>query len=322
MALFKSPHLIYKIIETGKLAVGSKIVCGSARHDNLMVAFKHYQADMAGQFRHLGRLFDKPYLESCASRDSDTIKSFTGINVPVLGDNDVALCGVSNLPVTWRGKKSFIKTHDQQTYPGFSVPADIWNVSYLDPRNKVKHYTVMGWVDSTIKSDGAQQAPWQNVDCTFLMPHRAMTSVDEMYDLVKSITCHSKNSDYEDLCCPNVNVVSQSDLNWLKGLGFQEGSGPISKVVFAHQETRFKMDHNGVLARSAAVAVIKETCMGVAVHLTQPMIIDRPFIMIIRTPGLSDPLLVSYLPESCWGNVAQQNLGGHISPVINNHMVA
>lgn len=271
MALFRSPHLIYKIIETCRTTFGPKVVCATSRHRDLILDYN--QANDV-------HLFGKAECSIVGvSHGSEPTPCATT-------SHEIAVNAALNLSTSWniRGRKSFITMPNTKSVPGFWIPATIWNAEYHDPKDGTSHQTILGLMESSGYHGLGR------ITYGFLVPHRSMTDSDELYRLLKSISVTKINTDYQDLECPNVNAVSKADLNCLKGIGFGQ---PTMRIVHATEETRFKMEYTGSMPPG--------TCMGSGRQkLTQPMIINQPFIMFITSSTSRDPLLVSYLPETSW----------------------
>ncbi len=116
-----------------------------------------------------------------------------------------------------------------------------------------------------------------------------------MVDHVESISQSMKKieSEHEGVIFPMVDLNEQGPLEWLIGLGI---GGMV--VAEALQQTKLKMNEEGFRVKSAvAMGILKAPPKR-----DQPYMINRPFLMWVKRPGLVKPLFVAYLNKDVWKN--------------------
>ena len=99
------------------------------------------------------------------------------------------------------------------------------------------------------------------------------------------------------LVFPMVDLDEQAELPWLEGLRTDALDGGQADVGYAAQQTKLRLNHLSARVQSAAT-------MAVAAGITLPprpdYVIDRPFLLWFRRPGLALPLAVFHLTEDVW----------------------
>lgn len=116
-------------------------------------------------------------------------------------------------------------------------------------------------------------------------------------DKSRIIKAKSLISGYDCVMFPMVNLDHAVDISWIIGININDHSGFNWHVSEAEQKTRFKMNHVGAEAESAAYMRLRLCCARV----TKPQIIvDKPFFVWMTRPGLNDPLFVGYIDEEDW----------------------
>ena len=90
----------------------------------------------------------------------------------------------------------------------------------------------------------------------FFMPESAPLNERELEQMARSLVTGSRSETYNNLNCPKIHVSRDADMSWLIGLQFDNGL----LVGSAFQQSQFKMDHNGVSAKSAVAISTLATC--------------------------------------------------------------
>jgi hypothetical protein len=81
------------------------------------------------------------------------------------------------------------------------------------------------------------------------------------------------NDDYENMCCPVVNIKTRADMSWLLGMKFGD-----MHVSYAVEESHFQMDENGACAKSAGAVEVETTSAGGPPSKVRPRFaVNRPF---------------------------------------------
>lgn len=129
------------------------------------------------------------------------------------------------------------------------------------------------------------------------MPESAPNSERQLELMARSLETGICSETYDNLNCPKISVSRDTDMSWLIGLQFDNGL----LVGSAFQQSQFKMDHNGVSARSAVAISTLATCGPYSGKARQMQVleINRPFIMSI-TDLNRNPVFISYLSKDSW----------------------
>jgi hypothetical protein len=102
--------------------------------------------------------------------------------------------------------------------------------------------------------------------------------------------------DYEGVLFPMVNLEQPADVSWLAGLWTTSLEGDLAAIQSAQQHNRFRMNQFGARAESVTQLY---TVLGVR-HPKPVLVIDRPFLVWIQRPGLSQPLFVAHVTPEDW----------------------
>jgi hypothetical protein len=102
---------------------------------------------------------------------------------------------------------------------------------------------------------------------------------------------------YDSVIFPMVDLEHDVDISWIEGINIKDYVGSNWYVAKALQKTRFKMNHVGAKAESAALMRLKRCCRPAS---KPKIIIDKPFFVWMTRPGLNDPLFVGYIDEEDW----------------------
>ncbi len=131
-----------------------------------------------------------------------------------------------------------------------------------------------------------------------------MTIVDnppsgfELVDLVNGIEGDMQPLyNYDAVIFPMITYDQEVDISWIKRLYTIGNDGRIAKITQALQQTKFRMNEKGAKVESAVAMVVTREC----VMMSKPdLVIDRPFVLWIRRPGLSQPFFVGYFTKETW----------------------
>lgn len=100
--------------------------------------------------------------------------------------------------------------------------------------------------------------------------------------------------DFEGVKFPMIDLDVQPDVEWLVGMktvGWSVGQ--------ALQQTKLKMNEKGAHIREAFAVAAEASEPG---QEPQPLIIDKPFLLVFQRPSLKNPLFAAFLAEDCWKN--------------------
>ena len=93
---------------------------------------------------------------------------------------------------------------------------------------------------------------------------------------------------------PMIDLDAHPDIGWLIGMRAKEWS-----VGQALQQTKLKMNEKGARVKEAVAITAKASLY---VKEQQPLIIDKPFLLVFMRPSLKRPLFSAFLAEDCWKN--------------------
>ncbi len=115
----------------------------------------------------------------------------------------------------------------------------------------------------------------------------------ETWERLQQAAAAAPLAGFDGLIAPMIHLDTSPDISWL--LGFEVGTTPWV-MVQALAQIRLGMNQHGARVISA-VAVEK------ARGLPEPprdYVLEGPFLFALVRPGLTHPLVVAYLDESCW----------------------
>lgn len=100
---------------------------------------------------------------------------------------------------------------------------------------------------------------------------------------------------FGSLVFPMVDLDMRPDISWLIGMDTEGDDGLPGIILQAVQQTRYAMDTVGAKVENAAAVGLARGVVPLADH-----VIDRPFLAIVRRPGLTQPLFAGYIATDCW----------------------
>ena len=126
--------------------------------------------------------------------------------------------------------------------------------------------------------------------------------VDEVFGFSAAATQLSKKkrrvSTFGSLAVPMVDLVTETDLDWMIGINAQIG-GSVYTVSDASQKNRLKLNLKGALAESATHMAMRGGCFG---QPKKKMVIENPFLFWIERDGLNAPAFTAYVSTDTWKN--------------------
>jgi hypothetical protein len=124
------------------------------------------------------------------------------------------------------------------------------------------------------------------------------TSSFEVFELacklVKSQESVEAAGNFEGVKFPMIDLNVQINVEWLRGMmtdGWNVGQ--------ALQQTKLKMNEKGAHIREAFAIAAEASAPG---EEPQPLVIDKPFLLVFQRPSLKRPLFSAFLTEDCWKN--------------------
>jgi Serpin (serine protease inhibitor) len=245
--------------------------------------------------RGRGQAGDIPELAALGSSSGAEMDRFLrqhgfSATVDELGPAGIGLVGVLDLSMNWQeaGTSTSVQAADGDRYAAARISGSavtFWRAaSYPDPVVE----------PATIQDDAVYVTPLAGSPAEF--------------DLVALVQCLEKDlqpaagdESWDGVVFPKVVLDRSVDLAWLIGL---ESCGHHSiplRIARALQRTRLQVDETGAQVQSAAIVEL--------LVLTAPprsnYVIDRPFLLWIRRPGLTLPLGVFHLTEETWRDPAR-----------------
>lgn len=99
---------------------------------------------------------------------------------------------------------------------------------------------------------------------------------------------------FEGVKFPMINLDIQSNIEWL--IGMRTNGWNIGQAL---QQTKVKMNEKGAHVKEAVAMAAEASAPG---EEQQPLIIDKPFLLVFQRPSLKRPLFSAFLAEDCWKN--------------------
>ena len=258
------------------------------------------QAEFIGQFLEVCRpdLGKIKEFETIASLSEEPINAFLrdkGFDIqldkfPVLTPPERAwgAASVLDLLLKWRekGEKTEITTPDKRNFPAAKMPSSGTSVFGL-----AAHPYPIAQV-RTDSDDTVFMTVCDEELEIFDLVHKAEWILDP------NLCINTKPSrEYEGLVFPMIDLDHKVDINWLTGMFTIDDEGWLNRITQALQQTKLKMNHEGARIKDAvAVAGVREYCFTPR----QPLIIDKPFLFLVKRPGLDKPLFAARLTEEVW----------------------
>ena len=111
----------------------------------------------------------------------------------------------------------------------------------------------------------------------------------------------SRTQTYEDrVIFPKIELDTQPDISWI--IGLSDRLKEKWEIGQALQQTKVKMDEEGVTIKEAvAIGVV---CLS-AFRPSIPLVINKPFLFVVKREGLKEPLFSAYLDTDGWMRVSK-----------------
>ena len=97
---------------------------------------------------------------------------------------------------------------------------------------------------------------------------------------------------------PKVLIDQQPDISWLVGLQTTGQDGHPYEIDQAIQQTKIGLNEKGAKAKSAAAIVVE--CSMMVQPSSPDYVIDRPFVLMFKRPGLASTLAVAHVGYDDW----------------------
>ena len=238
-----------------------------------------------------------PEMKTKASWSADDINQFLAENgfdlsIDELRPDQFAVASLIKILVAWliEGKAAIIQ-HDGQEYPAVDLTKRECQVGVYGARYDEKVRLVAS-------------IPTKSGDRVYMT--KLPQAPDDEFELVRmaqSLSCSIEegrarpmSGQYKGVIFPMVDLDVTHPLEWLVGLVMKPKVGDSAVIEQALQQTRLKMNRKGALAESAAAIVVR--CLSA--NLSQPLVMDEPFLMWIERDGLSQPLFVAHVTPEDW----------------------
>lgn len=206
------------------------------------------------------------------------------------GPNSIYLASILNVLVEWTKKGNeitLIGASDKQKYPGVSL-----GKSHFRAVNTDNHERSVFMVKT--KSGDIVYMTCAHKQDTSKENRVALTGFDLVSHVMNvSTMIDEKGEFFEDLSIlkfPMIDYNETANVGWLVGMA--SGDWFITQAL---QQTMFKMDEFGAEVKSAFAGSVSRC-------LPEEYVINEPFYLWIKRPGISFPIFAAYFDESSWKN--------------------
>ncbi len=119
----------------------------------------------------------------------------------------------------------------------------------------------------------------------------------EVFILANKLVETQKFADitYSGVKFPKIDLDVKPDVSWLVGMKVKEN--PIWAIAQALQWTKLKMNEEGFHVKEAFVIMVSGSCY---IPKPPPLVFDKPFLFVVKRPGLKKVLFSAFLAEDCW----------------------
>lgn len=124
----------------------------------------------------------------------------------------------------------------------------------------------------------------------------------DLLEKVNSLTdADDSTYEFDGVTFPMVLLDQEVDIEFFKGMYFvgtgAAGDSGMLRIAQAKQQTKFKMNHLGAKAESAAAFGMAFECCA----MPKPeMVIDKPFYIWMTRPGMDMPYFAGYIDPADW----------------------
>ncbi len=102
---------------------------------------------------------------------------------------------------------------------------------------------------------------------------------------------------YGSLVFPMISCDQMVDIGWIVGMMVKSADGMTWDIEEALQQTKFRMNEEGAHVQSAAAMTMRSMSFE---QKKEELVIDRPFVLWIRRPGMDQPFFAGYFSEDSW----------------------
>ena len=224
-------------------------------------------------------------IKGIASPRADEINKFLRnegfqISLPSFRRNQFGVASRMDVRVAWQsaGKRDTVLGEGGQ-YPGIRLDVDRNGITVKDT-GEIEIVSI-----PTLTGDVVSIA---------MVSNRSTATGLAILEEIGRIDGTGSGTDYGAVIIPMVNVDQQVDVSWLQGIETDNGLWFIEKAL---QQNKFKMNLQGARAESAAAMTVTLRCVA---RQKPDLIIDRPFYLWIRRPGMIHPLFAGVFGTDCW----------------------
>ena len=200
------------------------------------------------------------------------------IQLSPIGEGGFGVASLLDLLSQWatKGNKASVITEEEEYFPGVKM------TNYGLGFHRVEGNPNIIIEIETKASDRVYLMMADDVPTGFAM-------VGHVESISKSMS--EIEPEHEGVIFPMVDLNEEGILEWLISLRI---GGMV--VAEALQQTKLKMNEEGFRVKSAvAMGILKAPPKR-----GQPYMINRPFLMWVKRPGLAKPLFVAYLNKDVW----------------------
>ncbi|MFA6537372.1 MAG: hypothetical protein WCT18_03140 [Patescibacteria group bacterium] len=233
-------------------------------------------------------LKDIPEIERCSSRDYEVINAWLaskGLTIKLDKFDPSTAMGMASyleIKLQWlvKGTQANIKSKNQY-FPGVKLPQKavrfFWNQ---------EHGNIIA------------QILTKNGDEIFLTIAEKPMDENELQQFAKLVTeAKTVAVAFTGINFPMIDLDHQPDISWLGGMSILDQKKNPYFISQALQQTKFSMNENGATVESGVAISARR---GHSFDEKRPLIIDEPFVVVIRRPGIELPIFVGYLDDDCW----------------------
>lgn len=227
-----------------------------------------------------------PEMQSKAADNAAEINAWLrqkGFSIQLPPEGHLFLASILELMVKWlsRGTESRVKG-----FKAVKLKKDVAQV-FFDVNMRDDQYIV------EIATQSADRAYMFIPD---EVPQTEWEVVKMIVNLIRTINSGrvSPSQKFEGVVFPEVDLDTEPDVSWVEGMSANGNDGKPLIVTSCKEQVKLKLDCDGASIKAAAA-------MGMMRGLGPvPYIVDRPFLFWVTRPGLSDPIIWSYLAQDSW----------------------
>ena len=212
------------------------------------------------------------------------------IKLDPIGENDLAIASILELIIKWltKGDKTTVYNYDNRTR---------YQAVHLE--DGVKIIRVYGDY-LNIRGIPVAMIQTRNGDTIYMtMPNGALKDSFEVFNLAKDlISSRTEDDGYflNEVVFPMIDLDVKPDISWI--IGMCDKLKDKWEITQALQQTKVKIDEEGVVVKEAVA--IGVTLASMNLHEPEPLVIDKPFLFVIKREGLKEPLFSAYLDVDSW----------------------